>query len=94
VARVDLFRESRYLAERSLEARERFLSAAEETFDLLATSPELGGLVTIARAEDLRVWRIRGFPNHLVFYRQTAKSLDIVRILYGARDWATILEDL
>jgi toxin ParE1/3/4 len=34
----------------------------------------------------MRSWPIRGFGNHLVFYRPTDDGIEILRVLHGARD--------
>ena len=36
--------------------------------------------------QDIRVWPIRGFKNHLIFYRVQRSRLEIVRVLYAAQD--------
>ena len=35
---------------------------------------------------DIRVWPIRGFKNHLIFYRVQTDRLEIVRVLHGAQN--------
>jgi toxin ParE1/3/4 len=40
----------------------------------------------------LRIWRIDGFPNHLIFYRPIEGGIEIVRVLHGARDIDAVLE--
>jgi toxin ParE1/3/4 len=32
------------------------------------------------------VWPIKGFANYLIFYRMRSNSIEIVRVLHGARD--------
>ncbi|MFC1707767.1 DDE-type integrase/transposase/recombinase [Planctomycetota bacterium] len=39
----------------------------------------------------IRMWSIRGFKNHLIFYRPSPEGLDVVRVLHGARDIPRIL---
>lgn len=72
---------------------DRFLDAAWRTFDFLAEFPGSGRRYnsTKARLKTLRVWRIAGFPNVLVFYRFTSKSLNVVRVLHGARGLRSLL---
>jgi toxin ParE1/3/4 len=48
-----------------------------------STNPRLGGL---------RVWRIEGFLNHLVFYRAVDGGIEVVRISHAARDIDRTLE--
>jgi toxin ParE1/3/4 len=66
----------------------RFLDAAEETFDLLAQSPELGGRYEVSNSQlaSLRVWRVKGFEKLLVFYQRIARGVEIIRVVHGARD--------
>lgn len=68
----------------------RFLDAAQATFSLLAEMPFLGvscdSFFQSERARNLRLWRIKGFPNHQILYRLTDDSLLIVRIVHAAQD--------
>ena len=47
---------------------------------------------TNPRLDGLRVWRIDGFPNHLIFYRPIEGGIEIIRVLHGARDIDAVLE--
>lgn len=38
---------------------------------------------------DIRVWPIRGFKNHLIFYQVRKGRLEIVRVLHAAQDIET-----
>lgn len=40
----------------------------------------------------MRVWSVRDFPKHLIFYRATDDRIEILRVLHGARDAAAIFE--
>ena len=40
---------------------------------------------------DIRSWIIKGFPNHLIFYRPTTRGIEVVRVLHGARDLGLLL---
>jgi toxin ParE1/3/4 len=44
------------------------------------------------RLDGLRVWRIKGFPNHLVFDRSIDAGIEVVRVWHGARDIDNVLE--
>ena len=44
------------------------------------------------RLTGLRVWRIQGFPNHLIFYRPVDDGIEVIRVLHGARDIDRVLE--
>ena len=39
----------------------------------------------------IRVWRVKGFPRHLIFYRTIEGDVEIVRVLHGARDLPSLL---
>lgn len=83
-----------YFFSQSAEVASRFYAAVEDGCKQLAESPELGeSLSTSVEAlADIRRWPVPGFRNHLVFYRQVPRGIDIVRILHAARDWQAILE--
>jgi toxin ParE1/3/4 len=76
---------------------DRFLVRAEITFDKLTTSPGLGRARRFANArlQNLRSWKIGGFPNHLVFYKPLPNDdgVEIIRVLHGARDLENLFRD-
>ena len=94
-ARQDLLELADYIARDSLDAAERFLDAAETAFHLLASMPEMGTLCEFRSPEaaGIRFWSIRGFENHLVFYRSLKDGIDVVRVIHGARDIQAIFTD-
>ena len=84
-----------YLAERSEQAARRFRVQVESTFARLLNSPAIG---TSYEPEDptygeLRHFPIAKFPKYLAFYRPVADGIEVVRVLHGARDVASILAD-
>ena len=76
------------IAEDSLEAAVRFLENTETTLADLAMSPGIGSPFESDRPApcNLRFRRVKGFPNHLIFYIEHADAIEVVRILHGARD--------
>jgi toxin ParE1/3/4 len=84
-----------YLGSRNPRAEERFLDAAEKTFDLLAQSPEISPIYETEnpRLAGLRVRTIRGFKNYVLFYRVTTDLIEIIRVIHGARDLSAILAE-
>jgi toxin ParE1/3/4 len=82
------------LQEASLETALRFYDAAAATFEKLARMPGMGERHESPhpRLAGLRVWRIEGFPNHLIFYRPIEGGIEVVRVLHGARDIDRALE--
>jgi toxin ParE1/3/4 len=91
----DLIDIASYIAQDNFEASERFLHAAETTFESLAKSPEIGNLCPFQNslAAGIRVWPVRRFKRYLVFYRSEAKGIDVVRVLHAARDWQALFEN-
>jgi toxin ParE1/3/4 len=71
----------------------RFLKAVEATCSDLAAMPEIAGRYESdnPRLADLRVWSVKDFPNHLIFYRVKPTSIEIVHVVYGGRDLENIL---
>ena len=40
---------------------------------------------------DVRMWRITGFENYLIFYRPVGSGIEIVRVLHAKRDIDALL---
>ena len=76
------------IANGSLEAAVRFLENAESTLKELADSPGIGSPFESDHPElaNLRYRRVKGFPNHVIFYVEHTTAIEVVRILHGARD--------
>jgi len=85
-----------YIGKRSLDAAVRFLLQTEATLEYLAEFPSMGGrfVSDIPEFAQLRVCRIKGFPNHLIFYIEHHAAIDILRILHGAMDLEAELRNL
>ncbi len=66
----------------------RFLDAAEASFEQLAAMPEMGATreYNEETLHGLRMWRLSGFPNHLIFYRPLESGIEVVRVLHAKRD--------
>jgi toxin ParE1/3/4 len=84
----DLIEQATYIAEDNLDASDRFLMAAEDTFNFLGTTPTIGNLsgFTHSSLVDVRQYAIKGFKSFLIFYRVTDDGIDILRVLHGSRD--------
>ena len=93
-ARKDIVELAVYIGRDSVGAADRFIDATDETFVMLAESPLLGATYPTKnpRLEDIRVHRVKGFPNHLTFYFVRQNGIEVVRVLHGARDLDTALE--
>jgi toxin ParE1/3/4 len=88
----DIVEQADYLAERSLDTTIRFVDSVEHTAEFLTSWPEMGEFYHFRspRVIGLRVWQVRGFPNHLIFYRVVNDGIEIVRVLHAARDYDSI----
>ena len=79
----DLTESYAYLTVQSPSAADRLLDTTELTVERLAAFPGLGRL----RPElgpGIRSFRLRGFAQ-VLFYRQTADQIILLRLLHGAR---------
>ncbi len=72
---------------------ERFLISAESSFADLAHQPLMGAPLMLRPPElaTMRKWRVRDFDNYLIFYQPRPDGVSIVRVLYAARDWWSLL---
>ena len=77
-----------YIAEDSLKAADDVLTGIDQKIKLLARSPQVG------RKREELASGLRSFPvgHYIVFYRLERKVLEIIRILHGSRDIASISE--
>ena len=84
-----------HIAKDSLDSAIRFLENLEATLRHLAEFPSLGGPfeAQIPGLANLRTSRVKGFPNHVIFYIEHSNTIEIVRVLHGARDIEAELGD-
>ena len=92
----DLIEIASYIAQDSIEASERFLIAAQTTFEKVARTPEIGTACPFQHplAAGIRVWPIQRFKRYLVFYRPESADINIIRVLHGAQDWQSIFKNI
>lgn len=92
----DLDDQAGYLARKAgLETALRLYDAAAATFERIARMPGIGERRESPnpRLAGLRVSRVEGFEQHLIFYRPAGDGIEIVRVLHGARDIDRILAE-
>ena len=95
LAADDIVHQARYIQQESgPRAAVRFLKAVEGTFALLAANPRMGRVANFETPwlAGMRMFRVSTFENHLLFYRSLSGSLEIVRLLHGARDIEAALD--
>jgi toxin ParE1/3/4 len=68
----------------------RFLDSAENTFEDLARLPEMGRswLFESGRLSEVRRWRVKDFPDYLIYYRPLPKraGVEFLHVRHAARD--------
>lgn len=91
----DLINLAYYIAQDDLAAADRFLDACDETFHELEQMPGLGRVREFRNPalKDIRMWFVKGFKHHLIFYRLTNTGIEIIRVLHGARDLEHIFDE-
>ena len=78
-----------YFDERSDSVSDRFRQGVEKTVRMLCWAPESGTACLFQNPAyaDVRVTTIIGYSNYILFFRRLENSLQIVRIVHGARDY-------
>jgi toxin ParE1/3/4 len=87
-AQADLTAIWRFIANHNLRAADAYCDQIQDKFALLAQMPELGTRLDIVPG-DVRYFTV---GNHVIFYRVQGDSLQILRVLHGARDFSPLLE--
>jgi toxin ParE1/3/4 len=87
-AREDLIEIWSYIADDSVTNADAFIDRLYETVESLCRNPGLG-----RQREELALG-IQSFPfgRYLIFYRALSNSVEIVRVMHGARDIENIFE--
>jgi toxin ParE1/3/4 len=94
--RQDLVEIASYIGEDSPRSAERFLAAAERTIERLARQPLSGSPYALEHPAlaDVRMTPIQRFTRYLIFYRVEGDAVQLLRIVHGARDLPTLLDEL
>jgi toxin ParE1/3/4 len=76
-----------WIGDQNLDSAERFLQAVASTLEQIQTHPGMGWKRPWRNRalHGLRSWRVEGFPNYLVFYREAESSIEIYAVLSAAR---------
>lgn len=95
LAEIDLSEHVMYLTRDRPSAALRFIDAVERAFARLAEMPEIGPVRQFRnpRLLGIRMWPVPSFRNYLIFYRIAADEIQILRVLYAARDLESALEE-
>jgi len=88
-ADMDLIEIMYYLSTKSPTLGDRFALAVEKTYQQLSRMPYLGELHPFKdpSMQNIRIWRVKGFPNHLIFYRVEPEQITIARLRHSATNY-------
>jgi toxin ParE1/3/4 len=83
-----------YIAENNFEAALQFFDSARSSIAQLAKMPGIGSPYPVQnlRLQGLRKWAVKDFRKHLIFYFERDDAIEVVRILYAARDINSIFD--
>jgi toxin ParE1/3/4 len=90
----DLIDISTYISLDNLDAGDRFIYAAEATFQQLAKLPGIGRLSGFSHPKLalVRQYPVKGFKNYLIYYQIQGEIIDIMHVFQGSQDIPTILQ--
>ena len=73
----------------------RFADALFETLEGVLLFPRAGAPLDlrIRRLRGTRTWRVRGFENYVIYYREVEGRIDVLHVLHSARDRERILRE-
>jgi toxin ParE1/3/4 len=95
LAEDDLLEAANFICTENPEAARKLISTAKEDFIRISEFPYVGKICGFETTQykNMRYLQISGFRNYLIFYLVTDSTIEIVRILHGARDLETLFED-
>ncbi len=95
IARESIIEYAVYISSNSPEAGSRFLNSVENTLKALLSMPEMAkeGDFHEQNLKGIRVFPVKDFPNHLIFYRVTEEGIEVVDVIHGSRDLEKILTE-
>ncbi len=93
LAQQDLDEHVDYIAADNPSAAARFIESVETAFEQLADMPRIGVVREFRnpRLKGIRVWPIPSFEKYLIFYVLSAEEVQVLRVIHGARDIASVL---
>ena len=93
-ARRDILAIVGYIAERNPTAARALLAAFRQALTSLRAHPEAGRRYAPEHAAfaGVRALPIPGFPDYLIFSRYDGATVEVIRVIHGARDILAILD--
>lgn len=73
---------------------QRFLNAIDDRCELLTHMPDIGStrIFQSPKLRDVRIFPLKKFEKYLIFYRVRGTTMEIIRIIHGARDYPSLFE--
>lgn len=87
LARGDIAEIREYIAQDNATAADRVVDHFFDAFYQLASTPGIGRAMPKLGTGELRVFPV---GNYVVFYRRKRKTVEIARVLHGARDFEAL----
>ena len=90
----DLDDQANYIASDSgISTALRFYESADETFRLLSSHPRMARAIELLNPffVNVRVFPIKNFRPHIVFYRPLRRGIEILPVIHGSRDIERLL---
>ncbi len=77
-----------FIAENNLDKGVYFLVAVEDSIEQFAKFPFLGNTRNFQNVQfqDVRMWRVKGFENYLIFYSVKDETIEVIRVLHSSRN--------
>ena len=91
LARQDILDRAEFIANENPDAGRRFFNAVKETTEFIAKSPNIGR--EISEKENLRMWFVKGFEKHLIFYTVRHDELHLERVIHSRMDYKEFLAE-
>lgn len=77
-----------YIGEDNLDKAVYFLVAVEDSIEEIGRNPFIGKQREFKNPQlkNLRLKLVKGFSNYQIYYTAEAETIEIIRVLHGARD--------
>ena len=84
-----------FIAEADFDSGLDFLFAVEQTLEFIAANPLVGSHRRFAAPGlgDVRMWRVKSYEKHLLFYLAHEHAIELLRLIHSARDYRRILDE-
>ena len=86
----------RYIHARSPAAADKVFDAIERSIKALLDTPRIGTYWNSPdpRLDGMRVTPVTPYRNYLIFFRPTDDGVEVFRVLHGARNLPTLIDEI